>query len=292
MPLNIESKTSYYQFDSAGMLIVPGDERSWRDSIGRTVLAWIAYVKPEELSESLEQCLSLWKYTEKTYRYKLIRHIRHYREKSSRDHWSYFIIYRVLSDGITFKWIPKMRGMNNWMKSLTGDKRAERRYYRWAIPGAKLGNWWLKRCRKIGNLKQEWTNQAWIMIRDKPQTFGQWTQKNRTFWQKLWCKIILNTIPAFSLHIKGWQLYVMPESEKKEKLKRILLKRVEKSNILLRLLLGDKTVTHQEVDDFPHMTGFRSGVYLYMTLRDIREMDAVESEFNTYERDLIKKLIQ
>ena len=112
MSLNLTNKTAYHQFDEFGMLCIPSDQswekrswwkklwdkilkriwiptwsnKSWRDSIGRTVLAWIAYGKPKELGEALEQCLSLWKYTERTYRYKLVRHIRHYREKSSRDH--------------------------------------------------------------------------------------------------------------------------------------------------------------------------------------------------------------
>ena len=112
--LSLEAKNSYYQFDEAGMLIVPGDELSWRDSVGRTVLAWIAYGKPMPLARALERCYSegnLWRHPKHT-------------ERSSRDHWSYFLIYRVLRYGIIpINELPRMRGMNLWMKSLTGNKK-------------------------------------------------------------------------------------------------------------------------------------------------------------------------
>ena len=80
----------------------------------------------------------------------------------------------------------------------------------------------------------------------------------------------------------------MPESQRKAKLKRILLQRVGKSNPMLRLLFGDTTVTQQEINNYPHMTGYRPGVYLDETCRrTIRELTAQEAEFNTYEKNLI-----
>jgi len=79
----------------------------------------------------------------------------------------------------------------------------------------------------------------------------------------------------------------MPASRKKEKLKRILLSRIGISNIMLRLLLGD-TVTQEEIDAYPDMTGYRPGVYLDETCRrDIRELTDKEAEFNCYEKQLI-----
>ena len=98
--------------------------------------------------------------------------------------------------------------------------------------------------------------------------------------------------------MKAWQIYIFPESSKKDALKKILLKRVGKSNIMLRLLFGaNKTpnsgdnVTQEEIDNYPHMTGYRPGVYLDETCRrDIREMTPEEAEFNSYEVELIKKL--
>jgi len=61
--LNLEAKNTYYAFDSFGMLIVPGDDKSWRDSIGRTFLAWLAYNRPEELKEAINDCIVCLLYT-------------------------------------------------------------------------------------------------------------------------------------------------------------------------------------------------------------------------------------
>ena len=83
----------------------------------------------------------------------------------------------------------------------------------------------------------------------------------------------------------------MPDSKRKERLQKVLLRRVAKRNILVRLILGDNTVTQKEVDNFPNMTGFPSGVYLDVTCRrTIRKMTDIEAEFNTYEKSLIQLL--
>ena len=158
-----------------------------------------------------------------------------------------------------------------------------------------MGNFWLKFVRNIGDISNEFYNEDWCFIETDTEnefkTTGYRIQRNRTPWQNIWGKIILWTIPAYSLHIKTWQIYIMPASRKKEKLKRILLSRIGISNILMRLLLGDTTVSEKEVSQYPDMTGYRPGVYLDESCRrDIREMTEEESEANAYEKDLIKKL--
>jgi len=282
--LNLKAKNTYHYFDKYGMMLVKRDELSWKDSLGRTVLAWIAYGKPKELRLAVKNC---WKLPSKKWR--LIRHPNH-SEEASRDHYSYAIIMDVLYCGRALIYgLPSMRGMNLWMKSLTGNKWAERAYYLIYIPGARIGNSWLKFCRRAGGIKSELTNKLWIAGGNP--NYGTEMLYRRTKWQKLWAWIIFQTIPAYSLHNKAWQIYVMPDSKKKEKLKRILLKRVAPRNLLLRLLLGDDTVTQEEVDNYPHMTGYRPGVYLDETCRrTIRKMTEQESEFNNYEVELIKWL--
>ena len=285
--LNLQSKDTFYVFDEYGMLTVKSDALSWRDSIGMTVCAWIAYGMPDELVYKLEFCYN-------SNSCELYRHPA-FNELSSRDHWSYFIIYRkLLYNGVWFdkfiKKVPRMRGMNLWMRSITGNKLAEWMYYTLYIPGAILGNWWLEFCRVVGRIGPERSNNLWIAT-DDDNTYGYYFQKTRTLWQKLWAWIIFQTIPAYPLHNKGWQLYVMRKVPKRDTLRKILLKRVGKSNILLRLLYGDDTVTQEEVDNYPHMTGFRPGVYLDESCRrHIRELTPQEAEFNAYERDLIVKL--
>ena len=304
--INLETKTALHYFDEFGMLVVKGDERSWRDSIGRTVLAWIAYGKPDELEMPIDSCMKPGGHYWQLYRHPA------YSEKSSRDHWSYFIIFDKLSDRSDEHDLrtliyntPPMRGLNSWMKALTGNKRAEWWYYFWAIPGARLGNWWLRKCRKWGRIWPEEDNRVWLGSHPtQPGVPGYLILSERTPWQKLWAWIIFTSMPAYALHNKAWQIRVMPESEKKEKLKSILLKRVGKSNIMLRLLLEPeviynsdylkssyKLVTQEEVDNYPNMTGYRPGVYLDETCRrDIRKLTDEEAEFNTYEKSLIQKL--
>ena len=315
--LNLKAKNSYHVFDEFGMLIIPGDELSWRDSVGRTVLAWIAYDRPEELKYALNDCISPGRYGAN---HVLFRHP-NYKELSSRDHWSYFLIYMKLwGNGAWYnsfvKYIPFMRGLYLWMHALTGNKLAEWLYYLIYIPGAKLGNWWNGLIRLIGRAKSERSNEWWIAKAEPHGTNGLNLQHSLTEWQKFWLRgprfklfgkeyHIEFLIPAYSLHVKAWQIYVMPASRKKEKLKKILLKRCGKSNLMLRLLFGDvrkvrslgmagienpNGVTQEEINAYPNMTGYRPGVYLYETLRTIRELTPEEAEFNAYEKDLIKKL--
>ncbi len=366
MSLNLEAKDSYHVFDEFGMLIIPSDELSWKDSLGRTVLAWIAYGKPEELKEAVNDC-----FNDKTWR--LYRHPE-YTKPASRDHYSYLIILQKLTDSsygfnTTIDCLPRMRGMNLWMKSLAGIEvrllpkwlsmilyviiggagwislitlsleayearlwiwmssfitffvgtiglinlyvkafnNAEFLYYLIYTPGALIGNIWLRICRCVGRIGPEKDNEWWI------DRFSEYISPNvtngnimlheRTKWQKLWGRVISISIPAYALHNKAWQIYVMPDSKRKERLKRILLKRVGKSNIMLRLLFEPKViynaeylkgsyklVTQQEVGNYPHMAGYRSGAYLNTTKRTIRELTEEEAKWNTYEKDLIKKL--
>jgi len=295
MSLNLTIQTTYHVFDEYGMLIVPSDDLSWRDSLGRTVLAWVAYEEPEELLDSIEECWS-------NEQMKLYRHPGH-NELSSRDHYSYFIIFEKFARPDSFykliRLLPRMRGLNLWMKSLIGNKRAEWWYYFWNIPFARIGNAWLRVCRKAGGISTvEYLNEDWIKICPDGEMLGHFIQRTRTVRQKLFGWIILNTIPAYALHIKAWQLYVMPSSKKRKKLDKILLKRVGKSNLMLRLLLEDRkdpnsgdNVTQEEIDNYPAMTGYRPGVYLDESCRrDIREMTPEESSANCYEVDLIKYL--
>ena len=278
--INLETKTSYHYFDEYGMLVVKGDDRSWRDSLGRLILTGLAYGFTKEITTAIESC----------YRDGILyRHPAH-DEVASRDHHSYFCIYR----SYTYRAIPdfpRMRGMNQWMKDLKGG--GDFWYYFWAIPGAYIGNWWLRKCRKWGRIWPEEDNRVWLGSHPtQPGVPGYLILSERTPRQKLWAWIIFQTMPAYALHNKAWQIYIMPKSPKRDTLRKILLKRVGQSNLMLRLLFQSGiAVTQEEIDNYPHMTGYRPGVYLDETCRrDIRELTDEEAEFNTYEVDLIKYL--
>ena len=260
--INLETKTSYHVFDEHGMLCIPSDQswekrswwkklwdlilkriwiptwsnKSWRDSIGRTVLAWIAYGN-NRLLIGLRDCLITNVFKNEWILYRHPNEAEH----ASRDHWSYFIIINLMVAKTPehfasfIKKVPRMRGLNSWMKALTGNKRAEWWYYTLAIPGAMLGNWWLRKCRKWGRISSELHHMDWMYNTYKN---GKYIIENRTTWQKLWAWIIFTSMPAYALHNKAWQIYVMPKSPKRDTLRKILLKRVARRNILVRLVLG------------------------------------------------------
>ena len=133
--LNFDTQASYYVFDYIGMLLVLMDSESWKDSLGRTILTWLAHNRDERLTQGIDACLFKQKNQKK---YTLLRHPLR-TEKSSRDHWSYFIIYKKLSSSAEdfknfIKDVPRMRGMNYWMKAVAGSKFHEWLYYTLYIP--------------------------------------------------------------------------------------------------------------------------------------------------------------
>ncbi|HUV82814.1 MAG TPA: hypothetical protein VMW53_07060, partial [archaeon] len=122
-----QSKDTFYVFDEYGMLTVKSDTLSWRDSIGMTVCAWIAYGMPGKLRYSLHKCWGVRQWKPKTVIGIIINGLlpnrilyRHpnKREKASRDHYSYYIIHAKLSMQVDqwfklfIKGLPRMRGLN------------------------------------------------------------------------------------------------------------------------------------------------------------------------------------
>jgi len=195
-----------------------------------------------------------------------------------------------------------MRGMNYWMKSLTGSKFHEWLYYTLYIPGAKLGNCWNKCIRCIGGAKSERSDKWWCGTKSINEdgwilTNGHDLQLNLPKWKKAWLhgfkigqKKIKVLIPLYPIQNRGWQLYVMPESKRKEELKDILSKRFGKHNVLLRLLYG-LPVSQEEILAYFNMTGFRGGVNLDETCsRGIRKLTDQEAEYNAYEAFLVMML--
>jgi hypothetical protein len=282
------------------MPVIAGDIKSYLDSLGRLILMWIAYGFPDELENTIEACLQYGKKY-----YELHRHPWTW-DKTSRDHWSYFIIYRsflrlkkdkngkfVTDDPYFFSFlaeVPRMRGITTWTRTLTGNKAAQRRYFRWQIPGARIAGAVYKILYFLGGFPDPVSNDEWtgpVVWYNRIITYGHYTQINRTAWQRMIINIALAIVPAYPLHNKGWQLFVMPDSPRKEKLKRILLKRVDPDNLMVRLLMGDKSISIQQIAGYPDMTGYRPGVNIMLTKRDIKQMTRKQREFNAYEKDLL-----
>ncbi len=285
--LNLKSKELYHIFDDYGMPIVKTDDRSWRDSIGRSFLMWVAYYQDPRIEPGLEACLR-WEDN----RYILYRHPRvigeeDYKNDVSRDHWSYFLMYRrlQLNDeyfGYFIEDIKVKFGLRLWVAALQGKPLQTFLYYSFQILGNWLVNGWNKFWRKAANIQKEFSNEDWNTL-----GYGIITtlSKRTKFFRRF-------LIPNYPQHNKGWQLYVLPEHSLKKILKKILLKRVYNrggnSNYLLRILFGDKTVTENEVLSYKHMTGYRWGTNLdESTRRDVKFIPAHLVKDNGYEVDIL-----
>ena len=207
MSLNVEIQTTYHYVDNDGMMIVKGDDRSWRDSIGRNVLCLFAYGRNSILEAGLENCLVVYNSN-----YVLHRHPTK-RDDMSKDYWSYFIMYRYWLSTYTkdlkafddfIDNVPRITGLYNWMYALTGSKYDELGYYLIQIPGAWLGNIYNNIIRFISNIrdKGELDETSWDLV-------GNDIQLSLTPWQKAWRKLL---IPCYSLQNKAWQIYFMRPS--------------------------------------------------------------------------------
>jgi len=296
MTLNYDTKKTHFQFDSSRMVRVKGDDLSWRDSIGWTVLAWLSNGKPKKLSNALDNCL---KYNSEKNIYELRRHPLHM-EKSSRDHWSYYILFlklRETAEGIPMKLsflsvmkrLPSMRGMNLWIKALRGERRAERLFYAIQIPGAWIALKWYNFIRWACDFHRECPEAIWDQFRGE-------ILEGMSRRQKIGRKIIMKTVPPYSLQVKAWQLFIMNPSEKLNRLKRILVKRTGPYNYQLHKLLGSNVdellasgATIRSLSErYRQMTGDRFGVNLDESNdRDVHFCTEEETEYNNLERMIL-----
>lgn len=261
------------------MLLITGDPKSWKDAIGRLMEYLYANGKFNERCEALERCL--WHDGKK---YRLKRHPA-YSAPSSRDHWSYFIQYykntRTKEEFAEFiRQVPRMRGLTLWMKTMAGNKRAEWWFYTIYNTGAYIHNFMDWSISGLGNFGPERDNHWWITDGN-----GSKYQQSKTLWQRLWAWIWGKACPFYPVQNRAWQLKFLPESPRKEKQKRTYLKRTDKGNPIVRLLFGDKTVTQDEVDNYPEMANDRSGVKLNLSCR--RWIYEIEEG---YKRKLLQRL--
>lgn len=277
----------YFIFDEWGMPLITGDPNSWKDSIGRLLEMEYAKNGLTRTVKALDDCLY---YSEG--RYRLKRHPG-YEEHSSRDHWSYFLMYlynRTTSEGIPMKVsfmcitsnIPSMRGMNLWIKTLRGNKRAEWWFYTIFNLGAYIHNFMDWAIVGIGNLGPECDNYYWLV-------FGSDYQRTKTRWQSLWSKIWGKVVPFYPVQNRAWQLKFLPESKRKERQKRIYLKRTDHGNYIVRALFGDTDISQEEADNYPEMGGDRSGVRLNLSCD--RYIHQIKNTQNCYKRKLLQRLL-
>lgn len=309
----------HFYWDKWKMLLITGDPKSWRDAIGR-LMEWLyANGKFHEKNEALESCCRLvdgkyvlmrhpifWAVIEQRHKtldgeivlpfqehYKLDKLNEMY---ASRDHWSYFIQYikntRTEEEFADFiSKVPRMRGMTLWMKTMKGSKWGEWWFYTLFNPGAYLGNIASNLITWIGRLGPEESIWWWIEQSNNGKvdvnngTYMQWTLSK---WQKKWQRIWVVLTPFYPIQNRGWQLKWLPDSKRKEQQKRILLRRTDRGNIIVRALFGDTHISDFELRSFVETTGDVSGVKLNKSCdRDVRKIHNVK---NCYKKLLARRL--
>ena len=297
----------HFNWDAFGFLLITGDPKSWRDAIGRLMEYLYAHGKFHEKNEALESCCRLidGKYVllrhpvfwEKYDELGLLPNPAWYKydkdgeEFASRDHWSYFIQYKknILSKEEFADFIskvPRMRGMNLWMKTLTGSKWHQWWFYTIFNPGAYLGNVVSNLITRIGRLGPEESIHWWIelMHTDINISKGTLMQHKLTRWQKVWRKIWVTLTPFYPIQNRGWQLKWLPDHKRKERQKGILLRRTDRGNLIVRALFGDTHISKLELQKYPEVTGDRSGVKLNKSCD--RTIEKIRNTENRYKKRL------
>ncbi len=302
----------HFYWDKFGFLLVFGDPKSWRDAIGRLMEYLYANGKLNEKNEALEACLGFVDGKYVLYRHpifwKPVENLEELMAKggqyqwdkfgeelASRDHWSYFIQYikntRTEEEFADFiSKVPRMRGMNLWMKTMTGSKWHQWWFYTIFNPGALLGNIVSNLITWIGRLGPEESIHWWI----EPRSHLQWINKGTmmlhvlTSWQKFWRRTWVIITPFYPIQNRGWQLKWLPEHKRKERQKRILLRRTDRGNLIVRALFGDSHISELELQNYPETTGDASGVKLNKSCD--RTIEKIRNVENCYKNKLGWKL--
>jgi len=290
MGYNPSNKNTYYYIDEYGMMLCRFARNQGRaDSVGRTVLATIAYCEDQLFKNVLSNCII------NLYPPKIIRHPEIEKPGISRDHVTYLFVglkyfqrerlLKILSKEMRWKisdFAKFTPDMWCWMKGIAGSRFYLWLFYRIEIFWMRLMSLWNRTIRKIGRFHLEFNQWDYKMVNIVGDLQITSLQRKLRKW----------LYPAYSLHILGWQLYVLKDCKSKRRLQRICLKMTGRYNYLVRLLFGDQTVTLDDVNNYQHMTSWRWGVNLDETNdRDtyiIPNLNLISD--NALETDLLRKV--
>jgi hypothetical protein len=107
-------------------------------------------------------------------------------------------------------------------------------------------------------------------------------------WQKWWCRRWVILTPFYPIQNRAWQLKWLPDSKRKERQKRILLRRTDRGNIIVRALFGDTHISDFELRSYVETTGDVSGVKLNKSCD--RHVTKIHNVKNCYKKKLAWKL--
>jgi hypothetical protein len=113
-------------------------------------------------------------------------------------------------------------------------------------------------------------------------------QNKLTRWQKFWRRAWVVLTPFYPIQNRGWQLKWLPDSKRKERQKRILLRRTDRGNIIVRALFGDTHISDFELRSFVETTGDVSGVKMNKSCD--RTIEKIHNVKNCYKKLLARRL--
>ena len=241
--------------DSNNMMLIRGDEESWKDSVGRTALGFIAY-GDKKFFKAVNKCSN-----------KMVRHPDHPPGDISRDHVNYMFIMWQYMWQYGLDWclsltaranVYKMRNKLKWKLSEDHNMTIDMWLWIQALCHKHVTLFYVV-CIILHLLNLWWNNVCWILgwfsLEEDQNTYIS-VEPSR--WKKFISK---KMYPMYSLHNFAWQLYVMDSHPLRWVLQKICLLNTGRYNYLVKLLLGGK-VTQEQVDNYKEMTNYRWGVYL------------------------------
>lgn len=265
-----------------------GNKNGRGDTLWRNSLFTIAFPDEYKISNGT---ICLYK-PEKGY-YQPIRHIDHDGSEMSRDGVTMSIVGLLLSGhGHIAKYFSRNLRINLsstfklssfqtpdmwiWLKAIQGK--------RWANLLYPLISCYMPLLQKRRNkvLKK-------IGIKHVEQSEHKQYDKGYTEYQ---VRKMNNLIPTYAVHIYCWQLFTLQDSKIKRFIQKRLLRHIEQSNYLLRLLLGDK-VSEKEIFSYMPMNDYRFQRELTSPNQSSgRIMTPKEAEFNALDRDVLLRVYE
>jgi hypothetical protein len=95
---------------------------------------------------------------------------------------------------------------------------------------------------------------------------------------------------VYSLYNTSIQVHLLPDSRRKKKLQRLLLKLAHPDNLWIRLLNGDKTVTREQVEAYVSVSGDPASSIGYYDTRIHKVLTDEQKAFNDVPKDMLVML--
>ena len=277
---NTHTRT-FFSVDTYGLML-SGYGHGTGDCIGRSLRAYFTY-KDRKLVDAVT---GLWVVEDDKLRGK--RHPKN-DKAMSRDHYKNTAVMMKLDGRTSF--LSAMKIFTPYVISKMARYRLSLRCWIHALNGSKIGLWGFYAIetlivkllyRPIGKFvlkrfSEEVDQEEWILVRLQDQSR----------FKRLLAKILL---PQYAILQMGWQLYVLPDSWRKERLKRLYHPLIGKTNYATRLLFGMDVTVWEVLRYSESMMGGRWSGYLNeLNDRNMR-INPKQDDCNRLDVDFLKAL--